>query len=145
MTQESPPSLWRGVSKKQLDDRSVVLSVGDTIDADQTTQQLRTLGFQEVDYVYEPGQFALRGSILDVYSYSSELPFRIDLFGDDIDSIRTFEVETQLSKDKCQQVTIVPELTMVEEKMPFLSFVPKDTMFAMPSTASIKRASPSRR
>jgi transcription-repair coupling factor (superfamily II helicase) len=116
------------VSKKQLDDRSVVLSVGDTIDADQTAQQLRSLGFQEVDYVYEPGQFALRGSILDVYSYSSELPFRIDLFGDDIDSIRTFEVETQLSKDKCQQVTIVPELTMVEEKMPFLSFVPKDTL-----------------
>ena len=119
------------VSKKQLDDRSVVLSVGDTIDADQTAQQLRSLGFQEVDYVYEPGQFALRGSILDVYSYSSELPFRIDLFGDDIDSIRTFEVETQLSKDKCQQVTIVPELTMVEEKMPFLSFVPKDTLLVV--------------
>ena len=119
------------VSKKQLGDRSVVLSVGDTIDADQTAQQLRSLGFQEVDYVYEPGQFALRGSILDVYSYSSELPFRIDLFGDDIDSIRTFEVETQLSKDKCQQVTIVPELTMVEEKMPFLSFVPKDTLLVV--------------
>ena len=119
------------VSKKQLDDRSVVLSVGDTIDADQTAQQLRSLGFQEVDYVYEPGQFALRGSILDVYSYSSELPFRIDLFGDDIDSIRTFEVETQLSKDKCQQVTIVPELVAVEEKMPFLSFVPKDTLLVV--------------
>ena len=119
------------VSKKQLDDRSVVLSVGDVIDADQTTQQLRTLGFQEVDYVYEPGQFALRGSILDIYSYSSELPFRIDLFGDDIDSIRTFEVETQLSKDKCQQVTIVPELVAVEEKMPFLSFLPKETLLVV--------------
>ena len=119
------------VSKKQLDDRSVVLSVGDVIDADQTTQQLRTLGFQEVDYVYEPGQFALRGSILDIYSYSSELPFRIDLFGDDIDSIRTFEVETQLSKDKCQQVTIVPELMAVEEKMPFLSFLPKETLLVV--------------
>jgi transcription-repair coupling factor (superfamily II helicase) len=54
------------VSKKQLDDRSVVLSVGGVIDADQTVQQLRTLGFHEVDYVYEPGQFALRGSILDI-------------------------------------------------------------------------------
>ena len=119
------------VSKKQLDDRSLVLSVGDTINADETTKQLRTLGFQEVDYVYEPGQFALRGSILDVYSYSCELPFRIDLFGDDIDSIRTFEVETQLSKDKQQQVTIVPELTMAEEKMPFLSFLPKDTLLVV--------------
>ena len=116
------------VSKKQLDDRTVVLSVGDTIDADETVQQLRNLGFHEVDYVYEPGQFALRGSILDIYSYSSELPFRVDLFGDDIDSIRTFEVETQLSKDKLQQVTIVPELSMTEEKMSFLSFVPKETL-----------------
>ena len=116
------------VSKKQLDERTVVLSVGDTIDADETVQQLRNLGFQEVDYVYEPGQFALRGSILDIYSYSSELPFRVDLFGDDIDSIRTFEVETQLSKDKLQQVTIVPELSMTEEKMSFLSFVPKETL-----------------
>ena len=116
------------VSKKQLDERTVVLSVGDTIDADQTAQQLRTLGFHEVDYVYEPGQFALRGSILDIYSYSSELPFRVDLFGDDIDSIRTFEVETQLSKDKLQQVTIVPELSMTEEKMPFLSFLPQETV-----------------
>ena len=119
------------MSKKQLDDRSVVLSVGDVIDADQTAQQLRTLGFQEVDYVYEPGQFALRGSILDIYSYSSELPFRIDLFGDDIDSIRTFEVETQLSKDKCQQVTIVPELAAVEDKMPFLSFLPQETLLVV--------------
>ena len=116
------------VSKKQLDERTVVLSVGDTIDADETAQQLRNLGFMEVDYVYEPGQFALRGSILDVYSYSSELPFRIDLFGDDIDSIRTFEVETQLSKEKLQQVSIVPELSMTEEKMPFLSFVPQETV-----------------
>ena len=119
------------VSKKQLDDRSVVLSVGDVIDADQTAQQLRTLGFLEVDYVYEPGQFSLRGSILDIYSYSSELPFRIDLFGDDIDSIRTFEVETQLSKDKCQQVTIVPELATVEDKMPFLSFLPQETLLVV--------------
>ncbi len=115
------------VSKKQFDDRTLILQQGDSIDVDQTAQQLRDLGFQEVDYVYEPGQFALRGSILDVYSYSSELPFRIDLFGDDIDSIRTFEVETQLSKDKCQQVSIVPEMAVIEEKVPFLSFLPDDT------------------
>ena len=116
------------VSKKQLDERTVVLSVGEAIDADETARQLRNLGFLEVDYVYEPGQFALRGSILDVYSFSNELPFRIDLFGDDIDSIRTFEVETQLSKDKLQQVSIVPELSMTEEKMPFLSFLPQETV-----------------
>ena len=82
------------VSKRQLDDRMLVLQQGETVDADQTVETLRGLGFSEVDYVYEPGQFALRGSILDVYSFSSEFPFRIDFFGDDIDSIRTFEVDT---------------------------------------------------
>lgn len=115
------------VSKKMLDDRTLVLHRGDTIDADATVQALRDLGFREVDYVYEPGQFSLRGSILDVYSFSSELPFRVDLFGDDIDSIRTFEVETQLSKGKCEQATIVPEMAATEEKVAFLSFLPENS------------------
>jgi len=117
------------ISKKQLDDQTLVMHQGEVLDMDATLESLRSLGFREVDYVYEPGQFALRGSILDVYSYSSEFPFRIDLFGDDIDSIRTFEVETQLSKDKCEQVEIVPELGLMEtEKIPFLSFLPEGTM-----------------
>ena len=117
------------ISKKQLDDKTLVMHQGDVLDVDATLESLRSLGFREVDYVYEPGQFALRGSILDVYSYSSEFPFRIDLFGDDIDSIRTFEVESQLSKDKREQVEIVPELGLTEtEKIPFLSFLPEGTM-----------------
>ena len=117
------------IPKKQIDDRTLVMHQGDGLDMDATLERLRSLGFREVDYVYEPGQFALRGSILDVYSYSSEFPFRIDLFGDDIDSIRTFEVETQLSKDKCEQVEIVPELGLTEtEKISFLSFLPETTL-----------------
>ena len=119
------------VSKKQMDDRMVMLRCGDTLDVDDTARRLRDLGFREVDYVYEPGQFAMRGSILDVYSYSSELPFRIDLFGDDIDSIRTFEVETQLSKDRCEQAAIVPELATVEEKVSLLSFLPDDAVLVV--------------
>lgn len=120
------------VEKKVLDDRTLTLRQGDTLDADAAVQTLRELGFQEVDYVYEPGQFALRGSILDVYSYSSELPFRIDLFGDDIDSIRTFEVDTQLSKDRCEQVEIVPELgVMGQDKVSFFSFLPADTLLVV--------------
>lgn len=71
--------------------------------------QLRDFGLQETDYVYEPGQFAVRGSILDVYSYSCEYPFRIDFFGDEIDTIRTFNIEDQL-KDKRDAIEIVPEL-----------------------------------
>ena len=116
------------VSKKQLSDKTLVLRKGETIAVDDVTDFLRELGFHEVDYVYEPGQFALRGSILDIYSFSSELPFRIDLFGDDIDSIRTFEVDTQLSKSMREQVEIVPELSVVEEKMPLLSFLPDDVL-----------------
>ena len=120
------------ISKKVLDDRTLTLHQGDMMDVDATVKILRELGFDEVDYVYEPGQFALRGSILDVYSYSSEFPYRIDLFGDDIDSIRTFEVDTQLSKDKCEQIEIVPELGVVEEnKVSFLSFLPENTLMVV--------------
>ena len=119
------------VSKKQLDDHMLVLRQGDVVDVEKTLEVLRQMGLHEVDYVYEPGQFALRGSILDVYSYSSELPFRIDFFGDDIDSIRTFEVDTQLSKDKREQVEIVPELAVVEEKVSLLSFLPSDAVLVV--------------
>jgi len=116
------------ISKKQLDDHTLFLRQGEAVSVDDTMSFLREMGFREVDYVYEPGQFALRGSILDVYSYSSEFPFRIDFFGDDIDTIRTFEVETQLSKDKCEQVEIVPEVNLAEEKVPFLSFLSEDAV-----------------
>ena len=117
------------VSKKSLDSRTLVLEKDQTIDVTDVAKTLRDFGFREVDYVYEPGQFALRGSILDVYSFSCEYPYRIDFFGDDIDSIRTFEVEDQLSKDHRDRIEIVPELSvMTEDKVPFLSFVPKDVM-----------------
>ena len=115
------------VSKKNLDERIIKLSVGDTADIVSITHTLREFGFQETDYVYEPGQFAVRGSILDVFSFSCEYPFRIDFFGDDIDTIRTFEVQDQLSKDKKTTVEIVPELAKVNtEKIPFLHFLPID-------------------
>ena len=107
------------VSREKLDDRTLPLQNGETIDPTDIVKTLREYGFREVDYVYEPGQFARRGSILDVFSYSSEYPFRIDFFGDDIDSIRTFEVETQLSRDKRDKVEIVPELAANDsEKVP---------------------------
>ena len=116
------------VSKKSLDSRTLVLKRNETIAVSDITKTLREFGFREVDYVYEPGQFALRGSILDVYSFSCEYPYRIDFFGDDIDSIRTFEVENQLSREQREQVEIVPELSMADEKVPFLSFVPDDVL-----------------
>ena len=119
------------VTRKQLDARRLSLTQDQTISVDNICKTLREFGFREVDYVYEPGQFALRGSILDVYSYSHEFPFRLDSFGDDIDSIRTFEVETQLSKERCNSIDIVPELTSVEEKESILKFLPQDTLLVM--------------
>jgi transcription-repair coupling factor (superfamily II helicase) len=119
------------VSKKTLDSRTLVLEKGQTIDVMTIEKTLREFGFREVDYVYEPGQFALRGSILDVYSYSCEYPYRLDFFGDDIDSIRTFEVEDQLSKEQRDRVEIVPEMAAVEDRVPFLSFVPKETILVL--------------
>ena len=120
------------VSKRRLDERTINIAVGDIIDFADLGRQMREFGFKEVDYVYEPGQFAMRGSIIDVYSYSSELPFRIDFFGDEVDTIRTFEVTDQLSKDAKQQVRIVPELAqLTEEKQPFTSLLPDDALLVM--------------
>ena len=126
------------VSKQRLDERTLSLAVSQTVDIVETEKTLREFGFEQVDYVYEPGQFAVRGSILDVYSFSSELPFRIDFFGDEIDTIRTFNVEDQLSKDKKDAVEIVPELAkMTEEKMPLTSFLPADTIVAVKDLAYV--------
>jgi transcription-repair coupling factor (superfamily II helicase) len=116
------------VSKQSLDDRTLILKKDQTIAIADIEKTLREFGFREVDYVYEPGQFALRGSILDVYSFSCEYPYRIDFFGEDIDSIRTFEVEDQLSKEQRDKIEIVPELVTIDDKVPFLSFVPKNTV-----------------
>lgn len=119
------------VSKKQLDERRLTLTVDQHIDIVEVERTLRSFGFSETDYVYEPGQFAVRGSIIDVYSFSSELPFRVDFFGDDIETIRTFEVESQLSNEKLKRIEIVPELaTLSEEKIPFLHFLPNDAVLA---------------
>ena len=118
------------VTRRSLDSRTLSLEQGQTVAVETVMQTMRDFGFHEVDYVYEPGQFALRGSILDVFSFSHEYPFRIDFFGDEIESIRTFEVENQLSKDRCSRVDIVPELTAVEEKESLFSFLQPDTILA---------------
>lgn len=120
------------VSRKHLDERRIQLRTSQIIDISDLEHRLRGLGFTEVDYVYEPGQFAVRGSIIDVYSYSCELPFRIDFFGDEIDTIRTFSVEDQLSKERKASIEIVPELAgQTTEKVSFTDFLPADTLVVM--------------
>jgi len=120
------------VSQNTLSDRSLSLAVGNTVEIPQVEQQLVGEGFERVDYVYEPGQFAVRGSIIDVFSYASEYPFRIDFFGDEIDSIRTFEIETQLSRDKVSRVSIVPNFDGAGEQgqVSFFDFLPEGSALA---------------
>ena len=121
------------VSSKELSSRTLKLEVGEHTEVDTIMDILADFGFERVDYVYEPGQYALRGSIVDVFSYASEYPYRIDFFGDEIDSIRTFEVDTQLSKERKQSIAIVPELSLSGsgEFVSFFDFIPRDSILAM--------------
>ncbi len=93
--------------KADLEKNTLKLSTAKHADIGDVEDRLLELGFRQVDYVYEPGQFARRGSILDVFSYSNELPYRLDFFDDEIDSIRTFNVETQLSEQRLGKISIV--------------------------------------
>ena len=125
------------VSRGELTEKTLKLHVGERVDLSFVTEVLRSYEFEFVDYVYEPGQFAVRGSIVDVFSFSSEYPFRVDFFGDEVDSIRLFEVESQLSKEKKEEVVIVPDLSRSLEKggtgglVSFLHFLPAQTVLAM--------------
>ena len=118
------------VTKSRLDERTIPLQVGQTYDVGELTRRLRDLGFEMHDYVYEPGQFSQRGSIIDIYSFSNEYPFRVDFFGDEIDTIRTFDIQTQLSREMKQHVEIVPEI-VGGEKMPFPDFLPDDAVMVV--------------
>lgn len=128
------------VSKQHLDERRLSLKTGQQqIDITDIAHKLREYGFQEVDYVYEPGQYSVRGSILDVYSFSCENPFRIDFFGREVDTIRTFEVQDQLSKDKLNEIEIVPELaTLTTERVSFLNFLPSNSVMVYKDFAYIR-------
>lgn len=108
----------------RLDKRSAV-------DLTETIKWLRDNGFQEVDYVYEPGQFASRGSILDIFGYSHELPYRIDFFGDEIDSMRTFNIETQLSECQVDELAVTSNVASASSGASLLDFMGADTLIAV--------------
>lgn len=99
----------RVASRKSLDSHTLTMVAGKKSNLSETEQWLRSNGFAETEYVYEPGQFAVRGSILDIFGYSLELPVRIDYFDDEIDSIRTFNIETQLSEQRLDSVTVAAD------------------------------------
>ena len=131
----SPAALAERVApREEMDDATLRVQTGVEYDLMLLVKRLEERGFRRKDYVYEPGEFALRGSILDIFSFSSEYPYRLDFFGDEVDSIRTFEVQTQLSREVMQEVAIVPECCggnvgrKATPLVPFTDFLPADTI-----------------
>lgn len=112
-----------------LQGKTITLSVGEEIAISQLIEMLLELHFQRVDFVYEPGQFAVRGGIVDIYSYAHDIPFRIDFFGDEIDSIREFELETQLSQNKVDRMDIVSANSNDGTETLIIDYLPQNTLW----------------
>lgn len=128
-----PEALFEKVAlPSALSENIIFVKVGDTIDVTGLMDKLVDYGFERTDFVYEPGQFALRGGILDIYSFGNEKPYRIELFGNEVDSVRIFDPETQLSERKLLQVSIIPNVETQfenEGKISLLEFLPENTIF----------------
>ena len=119
------------VLPKTLSANIISIKQGETLDVNNILAKFVDYGFERTDFVYEPGQFAVRGGILDIYSFGNEKPYRIELFGNEVDSIRIFDPETQLSERKLLQVNIIPNVeTQFEsgEKVSLLEFLPENTV-----------------
>lgn len=119
------------VSRKTLKKNTLVLNQGESTSVDFIVDLLNEYGFERVDFVVESGQFSLRGGIIDVFSYSDDLPYRIEIFGDNVESLRFFNPETQTSVEKIQKVKILPdinELAVESEKEDFFDILPSNTV-----------------
>ncbi|MGH2553910.1 MAG: CarD family transcriptional regulator, partial [Chitinophagaceae bacterium] len=127
-----PEALFEKVVKPSaLSSNIILIKTGDNLNVGELLLKLADLGFERTDFVYEPGQFAIRGGILDIYSFGNEKPYRIELFGNDVDSIRIVDPETQLSERKLLQVTIIPNVEAqisTEEKISLFEFLPENTI-----------------
>ena len=110
----SPEALAEKVAtRKSISEHTLHFARGASYDMAEAEKWLRDNGFTEVDYVYEPGHFAIRGSILDIFGYSNELPYRVDFFGDEIDSIRSFNVDTQLSEERLDEIAVTSNVALL--------------------------------
>lgn len=119
------------IARDVLKENTLKISIKEKLDNMFVSDVLDEYGFEQVDYVYEPGQYAMRGSILDVFSFSYEFPYRIDFFGNEVETIRTFDVETQLSKEKMESIYIVPEMSKSNRSdSSLLDSLPASTWFA---------------
>jgi len=118
------------INKRSLQKNTFTAKVGEQIDVEFLSELLSTYDFEKTDFVYEAGQFAVRGGIIDVFSYAHDLPYRIELFGNEVESIRTFDPNSQLSEEVVKEINIIPNIQtklVHEERQSFLDFVPKNT------------------
>ena len=118
----------------KLSSNIIQIKTGDVLKVDELLLKLSNYGFERTDFVYEPGQFAIRGGILDIYSFGNDKPYRVELFGNDVDSIRIVDPETQLSERKLLQVSIIPNVDTqfeAEERISLLDFLPENTIVWM--------------
>ncbi len=130
------------ISKKNLSQKTFIVKKSETLSIEFIQEMLEEYHFEQADFVYEPGQYAIRGSIVDVFSFSSDYPYRLDFFGDTIESIRSFDISSQLSKAKYEKITIVPNLqknNKDDSKISLLEFIPRDTVIWTKDTAVISK------
>ena len=120
------------VTKKELERHTLKIAVEDDLSIDFVNEVLFEYNFKRTDFVTEPGEFSVRGGILDVFSFSNDKPYRIEFFGDDVESIRSFDVETQLSTEPIKKITIIPNMEnkmMEEKRTSFLKYIASKQLF----------------
>lgn len=125
------------VTRRQLEKNTLKIKLDDTLSLDFLNEVLFEYRFKRVDFVTEPGEFSVRGGIVDVFSFSHDEPYRIEFFGDEVDSIRTFDVETQLSTEKVKKISIIPNVAnkfMEETRESFLKYIASETVVYLKNT-----------
>jgi len=135
-----PESLMQKVvSANSMKTRMLKIHVGESLGIDFIVEMLLEYKFERVDFVYEPGQFSVRGGIVDIFSFANELPYRCDFFGDEVESIRVFDIETQLSQEKKTEIIIIPDLQLdtVSPHVSFLEFIPSTCWFSFSNAAFV--------
>ena len=128
------------VTRKELDKNTLKVSVNDKLSIDFINETLFEYNFKRVDFVSEPGEFSVRGGIIDVFSFSNDIPYRIEFFGDEVDSVRTFDIETQLSKEKVTKIAIIPNVenkVLQEKRENFLDYISEKTVIILQNTDSL--------
>ncbi len=116
------------INKNNFASQRINIAINDIVSQESIIQSLINFKFEQVEFVYQPGQFSQRGSILDIFSYSNELPYRLDFFGDTIDSIRTFDITKQLSIDNVDKISIFPDIKeQANNLVPIFDYISKDT------------------